>query len=204
MRIDRPDQLDDIDFDKGDGLVPMVAQHVDTGEVRMLGYADRAALDASLESGLLHFFSRSRGALWRKGATSGNTLALVSLHADCDADAVLALVEPAGPTCHTGARGCFDAGPFLQRLADVIDERAAARAGGVATGSYTVRLLSDRNLRLKKLTEEAGELVVACADGDPEAVADEAADVLYHALVACRAAGVHLEDVIANLRQRHS
>jgi phosphoribosyl-ATP pyrophosphohydrolase/phosphoribosyl-AMP cyclohydrolase len=204
MRIDGSDELDRIDFDKGNGLVPVVAQHVDTGEVRMLGYADREALQRSLEHGLLHFFSRSRSKLWQKGETSGNTLSLVSLHADCDGDAVIALVRPQGPTCHRGARGCFDAAPFLQQLADVIEERATSLKTGSAPPGYTVELLRDRNLRLKKITEEAGELVVACADDDTAAVAAEAADVLYHTLVACRAAGVHVEDVIEILRQRHS
>lgn len=204
MNIDRRSELDRIDFDKGGGLVPLVAQDIDSGEVRMLGYADRGALEASLDSGELHFFSRSRAELWKKGETSGNTLALVSLHADCDADAVLALVRPTGPTCHTGARACFAAPPFLLRLADVIEERAAAQQAGDAAGSYTARLLTDRNLRLKKLTEEAGELAVACADGDRQAVAAETADLLYHALVAARAAGVRLEDVVETLRLRHS
>jgi phosphoribosyl-ATP pyrophosphohydrolase/phosphoribosyl-AMP cyclohydrolase len=203
MKIEGPEQLDRIDFDKGDGLVPLIAQHVDTGEVRMLGYADRAALEASLATGELHFHSCRSGALWRKGATSGNVLALVSLHADCDADALLALVLPAGPTCHIGADSCFEAAPFLQRLAGIIEARAAARAAGEAAGSYTARLLDDRNLRLKKLTEEAGELAVACADGNAAGVAAEAADLLYHALVACCAAGVPFEDVVKILRQRH-
>ncbi|MGD8328211.1 MAG: phosphoribosyl-ATP diphosphatase, partial [Acidobacteriota bacterium] len=181
MRLIDPGDLVRVDFDKGGGLVPVIAQDVDSGEVRMFGFADRRALEESLASGLLHFFSRSRAALWRKGETSGNTLALVALHADCDGDAILALVEPAGPTCHSGARSCFEAAPFLRQLADVIEERATAMPG-VAPGSYTAKLLADRNLRLKKLTEEAGELAIAGADGDAQAVAAEAADVLYHAL----------------------
>lgn len=202
MRIEDPDRLDDIDFAKGDGLVPLIAQDIDSGQVRMLGFADREALDASLRKGTLHFHSRRRDALWQKGETSGHTLAVVSLHADCDRDTVLALVRPAGPTCHTGARSCFDAAPFLLHLADVIAARAAD--AGAAGTSYTARLLNDRNLRLKKLTEEAGELAVACADEDTDAVAAETADLLYHALVACRAAGVSLEEVVELLRSRHS
>jgi len=203
MKIERVEQLGDIDFDKGDGLVPLIAQDVDSGQVRMLGYADHAALEASLESGLLHFFSRSRGRLWQKGESSGNVLELVSLHLDCDADAVLALVEPAGPTCHTGAPSCFTAAPFLARLAGIIEGRAADLDAGKDAVGYTGKLLRDRNLRLKKLTEEAGELAVAGADEDPRAVAAEAADLLYHSLVACRAAGVRLEDVVKELRLRH-
>ena len=196
--------LDAIDFAKGDGLIPLVAQDVDTGEVRMLGYADRGALEASLATGWLHFWSRRRAALWKKGETSGNTMVLLSLHVDCDADAALALVRPNGPTCHTGADNCFDAAPFLQRLANVIEQRARQAEGTDSSDSYTVRLLRDRNLRLKKLTEEAGELAIACADNDRDAVAAEAADLLYHALVACRVANVRLRDVLETLRKRHS
>jgi phosphoribosyl-ATP pyrophosphohydrolase/phosphoribosyl-AMP cyclohydrolase len=246
MIIDSREQLEAIDFSKGGGLVPLLAQHADSGEVRMLGFADRKALEATLETGEVHFFSRRRKALWRKGETSGNRLKLVSLHVDCDRDAALALVLPAGPTCHTGADSCFGAPPLLVELAGVIEERAAAgarrtepaagvedgrteeratgasgrtderaagadgrteeRAAGVtgqaASGSYTARLLDDRNLRLKKLTEEAGELAVACADDDPARVAEEAADLLYHALVACRPTGVRLDDILATLRER--
>lgn len=204
MIINGNTDLDAVDFAKGNGLVPLVAQDVDTGDVRMLGYADRTALEASLASGWLHFWSRRRAALWKKGETSGNTLRLLSLHVDCDGDAALALVRPSGPTCHTGAESCFDAAPFLQKLARVIEERARDAEGAESSDSYTVRLLRDRNLRLKKLTEEAGELAIACADNDPQAVAAEAADLLYHALVACRAADVRLEDVLETLRKRHS
>lgn len=202
MKIESAEQIDALDFDKGGGLVPLIAQDVHSGEVRMIGYADRRALEASLQRGTLHFHSRRRGSLWQKGATSGNLLEVVSLHADCDRDAVLALVRPLGPTCHTGARSCFDAAPFLLQLADVIEERAGGE--DESGSSYTARLLRDRNLRLKKLTEEAGELAVACADEDADAVAAETADLLYHALVACRAAGVRFEDVVELLRSRHS
>ena len=204
MIIESTDQLDSIDFAKGDGLVPLIVQHADTGDLRMLGYADREALQQTLASGFVHFFSRRRSALWKKGETSGNTLALVSLHVDCDHDAALALVTAAGPTCHTGAETCFEAPPFLERLATVIDDRAVAVAAGEAGDSYTARLLANRNLRLKKLTEEAGELAIACADNDPAQVAAEAADLLYHTLVACRAAGVLFEDVVKTLRERNS
>ena len=195
-----------LDFDKGGGLLPVVAQHADTGEVLMLGYANREALEHSLSSGNLHFYSRSRAVLWRKGETSGNMLALDSLHRDCDGDAVVALVRPLGPTCHTGARSCFDALPTLPRLAAVIDARAglAAEQEGTAdnSSSYTVKLLRNRNLRLKKLGEEAAELSVACADAEPRRVAEEAADLLYHSLVACRSEGVRLEDVLGILADR--
>ncbi len=202
MIIESTDQLDSIDFAKGDGLVPLVVQHADTGGVRMLGYANREALQRTLATGFVHFFSRSRCALWKKGETSGNTLELVSLHVDCDHDAALALVTAAGPTCHTGTETCFEAPPVLARLAEVIDDRAADVVANAAGDSYTARLLADRNLRLKKLTEEAGELAVACADNDPTRVAAEAADLIYHTLVACRAGGVSLEEIAKTLRER--
>ena len=196
-----------LDFDKGDGLIPVVAQHWLTGEVLMLGYATREAVDTSLETGRLTFHSRSRDALWTKGETSGNTLRVVSLHGDCDGDAVLARVHPAGPTCHTGDRSCFGAPPTLRGLADVLASRktaadAAGESGATPSSSWTVRLLGDRNLRLKKLGEEASELVLACADEDRERVKEEAADVVYHTLVAALAAGVEIDDILEALESR--
>ena len=193
-----PFDLDAVDFDKAGGLVPVVAQHHLTGEVLMLGYATRNALERSLDTGLLTFHSRSRGGLWTKGETSGNTLRVVSLHGDCDHDAVLARVEPAGPSCHTGARSCFAAPPTLRALADTLELRRDAPPDG----SYTARLLADRNHRLKKLGEEAVELAVACADGDRQRMKEEAADVVYHTLVACLAEGVPLEEVLGELSRR--
>ncbi|MFW5950626.1 MAG: bifunctional phosphoribosyl-AMP cyclohydrolase/phosphoribosyl-ATP diphosphatase HisIE [Gemmatimonadota bacterium] len=195
--------LDALDFDKGAGLLCVIAQHHLTGEVLMLGYATREALDRTLETGRLTFHSRSRDKLWTKGETSGNTLRVVSLHADCDRDAVLARVDPAGPTCHTGARSCFQAPPPLRALADTLEaRRSAAEAGAAPAESYTVRLLADRNHRLKKLGEEAVELAVACADGDAARVREEGADLLYHVLVACAAEGVTVEDLLTVLADR--
>ena len=174
----------------------------------MLAYANREALEASLSSGEMHFWSRSRDTLWRKGETSGNTLQVRSLHADCDGDAVLALVVPTGPACHTGESTCFGedsaptgpeaTGDALTRLAATIEARAADRP----EGSYTTRLLEDRNLRLKKLGEETAELVAALATGDVEQAVEEAADVLYHVLVALRAEGATFADVAAELARR--
>ncbi|HEX5520564.1 MAG TPA: bifunctional phosphoribosyl-AMP cyclohydrolase/phosphoribosyl-ATP diphosphatase HisIE [Longimicrobiaceae bacterium] len=197
-RIDRIEQLDALDFAQGDGLLPLVAQHARTGEVLMLGYADREALGRTLQSGTLWFWSRSRERLWQKGETSGNVLRLVALHADCDADALVALVEPAGPTCHTGRWSCFEAPPTLAAL----DRTLATRAAAPTEDSYTARLLGDRNLRLKKIGEEAAELAVACADQDTERAAEEAADLIYHALVACRALGVSADQVLERLATR--
>lgn len=190
--------LDELDFDKGDGLLPVLAQHHLTGEVLMLGYASREALEATLATGDLTFHSRSRNALWVKGETSGNRLRVVSLHPDCDSDALLALVSPLGPTCHTGRRSCFGASPTLRALGDSLEARREADPGT----SYTARLLADRNLRLKKLGEEAAELVLACGDSDPDRVAEEVADLIYHALVAALAVDVTVDEVLRTLDGR--
>ncbi|HEX7118402.1 MAG TPA: bifunctional phosphoribosyl-AMP cyclohydrolase/phosphoribosyl-ATP diphosphatase HisIE [Longimicrobiales bacterium] len=233
MRIDTPSDIGTLDFESGGGLIPVVAQHAWTGEVLMLAYANCEALARTLETGEMWYWSRSRGRLWHKGETSGNVQRVVSLHADCDGDAVVARVVPTGPSCHTGDWSCFAAAPPLAALARVLAERAAraaadARApsppagtsavpgvveatgapaaGAPATapraGSYTARLLRDRNLRLKKLGEEAVELAMACADGDRERAAEEAADLVYHALVAALGAGAAPDDVLAALERR--
>jgi phosphoribosyl-ATP pyrophosphohydrolase/phosphoribosyl-AMP cyclohydrolase len=199
-RIRTVDDLDAILFEEGSGLVPVIAQDVATGTVLMLAYANREAVRATLESGKLHFWSRSRKELWRKGATSGNTLSLVSLHTDCDGDTLLATVTAMGPVCHTGETTCFgaSAGPTVSRLDRTIAERAAARP----EGSYTVRLLEDANLRLKKLGEETAELVAALATGDRTRAVEETADLVYHALVALRAEGVGIDAVLVALAER--
>jgi phosphoribosyl-AMP cyclohydrolase / phosphoribosyl-ATP pyrophosphohydrolase len=196
-KIDSARQLDALN--PGDGsLLPVVVQHYATGEVLMLGYADREALQRCLATRELWLYSRSRQELWHKGATSGNTHTIVSMHADCDADAVLVRAAPAGPTCHTGARSCFGAPPTLRQLGDVIEQRRHADA----QASYTARLLINENLRLKKLGEEAVELALACAAEDRQRVCEEAADVLYHTLVACAGARVTIDEVLAELALR--
>jgi phosphoribosyl-AMP cyclohydrolase / phosphoribosyl-ATP pyrophosphohydrolase len=184
------------------GLLPVVAQDAERGAVLMLAWANREALTRSLDTGELHFWSRSRATLWKKGETSGNVLRVVSLHADCDGDTVLALVHPAGPACHTGDETCFGEDAFpaetLSGLWRVLASRAAARP----EGSYTTRLLGDENLRVKKLGEETAELVLALARGERERVRGEAADLLYHLMVALLAAGVSLDEVREELRSR--
>lgn len=203
-----PADLDALDFDEHTGLLPVVAQDAAHGRVLMVAWADRQALELSLSTGEMHFWSRSRGALWRKGETSGNVLALVSLHADCDGDTVLALVRPAGPACHTGEGTCFGegaepaagAGPDAALAA--LDATLAERQRQRPEGSYTVRLMDDENLRLKKLGEETAELVTALARGDAERIPEEAADLVYHLLAALRGAGVPLADVTRSLERR--
>ena len=194
-----------LDFQKGNGLVSVVTQDVLTGAVLMTAFADREALEQTVATGEMHYRSRTRG-LWHKGATSGNVQRVVSLEADCDHDAVLARVTPAGPACHHGTRSCFaDTAPAADMLS-AVDATIRARAESLdesgATPTYTQRLLTDRNLRLKKLGEEAAELVTACADGNAGRATEEAADLIYHALVALRALGVGLDDVRAALAAR--
>lgn len=212
--------LDSLDFAKGGGFVTVVAQDKASRAVLMVARADREALERTLATGEMHYHSRSRG-LWHKGATSGNVQRVVSLAADCDGDAVLAIVEPAGPACHTGALTCFDRAPdehvartlaprdtaahdVLDRLAVTIAGRASSADAPNEKPSYTRRLLNDRNLRLKKIGEEAAELVLACADGDLDRAAEEGADVMYHTLVSLAAIGVTLDDVRAVLTRRET
>ena len=195
--------LDALDFAKGGGLVTVVAQDAMTGAVLMVAHADREAMAETLATGEMHYHSRTRG-LWRKGGTSGNTQRVVSLEADCDGDAVLARVIPAGPACHTGTLSCFArTAPAADALA-TLDATIAERASDTTatTPSYTRRLLGDRNLRLKKIGEESAELVVACADEDPRRAQAEAADLVYHVLVALRPLGVGVDEVRRELAGR--
>jgi phosphoribosyl-ATP pyrophosphohydrolase/phosphoribosyl-AMP cyclohydrolase len=196
--------IDKLEFTKGNGLVTVVAQDSRTGALLMVAHADREALERTIATGEMHYRSRTRG-LWHKGETSGNVQRVVSLSADCDGDAVLARVIPAGPACHTGSQSCFGDDALDVTAIGALDATIAKRAaedGAVATKSYTRRLLDDRNLRLKKIGEEAAELVTACADGDLERACEETADVIYHSLVALRAVGGSLADVETVLTRR--
>jgi phosphoribosyl-ATP pyrophosphohydrolase/phosphoribosyl-AMP cyclohydrolase len=195
--------LDRLDFDKGGGLVTVVAQDAATGAVLMVAHANRAALERTLAAGELHLFSRTRGP-WHKGATSGHVMRVESLAADCDGDAVLARVRAAGPACHTGTTSCFGADSLDAGALAALDRVVAARATAAAPAGYTARLLGDRNLRLKKLGEEAAELAVACADGDPARAVQEAADLLYHAVVALHAIGADARAVMLALDARRA
>jgi phosphoribosyl-ATP pyrophosphohydrolase/phosphoribosyl-AMP cyclohydrolase len=210
--------LSGLDYDKNGGLITVVTQDAGSGMVLMVAHADRTAVERTLASGEMHYFSRTRGP-WHKGATSGNTQRVVSLACDCDGDVLLARVVPNGPACHTGSVSCFvgpeSMGDALSALDATIAGRAAAAEVDNAHAphltkpkdarveqSYTVQLLEDRNLRLKKLGEEAAELIAACADGDLPRATEEVADLLYHALVALRAAGGSLSDVQRVLAKR--
>jgi phosphoribosyl-ATP pyrophosphohydrolase/phosphoribosyl-AMP cyclohydrolase len=180
------------------GLVPCVVQDWRTGEVLTVAYMNAEALARTRESGEVHLWSRSRGELWHKGATSGNTQAVRALRFDCDFDAVLALVEPAGPACHTGERTCFHNGEAATRapheaLADLertIAERATARP----PGSYTAELLREPARVGEKVQEEAEEVARAARDESAERVEEEAADLLYHLAVLLRTRDLALAD----------
>jgi phosphoribosyl-ATP pyrophosphohydrolase/phosphoribosyl-AMP cyclohydrolase len=192
-------------WDKMDGLLPAVVQDADTGRVLMLGYMNREALAASIESGSVTFFSRSKGRLWTKGETSGNRLAVRAIHSDCDGDALLMRAVPEGPTCHLGTLSCFaESGPtgvgWLGQLGRIVGERAAADP----ETSYTARLLAKGPVRIaQKIGEEGVEVALAGAVGDREGCVSETADLLYHISVLMQARGFGWEDVAAELERRH-
>ena len=197
----------DIAFDER-GLVPVVVQDWRSGEVLTLAYANAEAVERTRATGELHLWSRSRGELWHKGATSGHTQAVKELRYDCDADAILALVEPNGPACHTGARTCFHNGelepPAPHEALPILERTLAARAAERPAGSYTVTLLDDPQLAGEKVREEAEEVTRAAREESDERVDNEAADVLYHLAVLLRGRDRSLADAeeVLNGRRR--
>jgi phosphoribosyl-AMP cyclohydrolase / phosphoribosyl-ATP pyrophosphohydrolase len=178
------------------GLVPCVIQDWRSGEVLTLAYMNAEALARTRATGELHLWSRSRAALWHKGATSGNTQAVKGIRYDCDGDALLALVEPAGPACHTGARTCFHRGdlepPAPAEVLPGLERTIAARAQAAPGGSYTAELLADPRRIGEKVQEEAEEVARAAREESDGRVAEEAADVLYHLAVLLRSRGLSL------------
>jgi phosphoribosyl-AMP cyclohydrolase / phosphoribosyl-ATP pyrophosphohydrolase len=194
--------LDALAFEKGNGVVTVVAQHAESGVVLMVAHADREALERTIATGEMHYRSRTRG-LWHKGATSGNVQRVAALSADCDGDAVLARVVPAGPACHVGSTSCFGDAALDADTFGALDRVIASRMQSPGDEkSYTKRLLGDRNLRLKKLGEECAELVTALADGNTSQAVEEASDLVYHTLVALRSAGATIDKVRAVLAIR--
>jgi phosphoribosyl-ATP pyrophosphohydrolase/phosphoribosyl-AMP cyclohydrolase len=196
--------LDEIAFDDR-GLVPCVVQDWRTGEVLTLAYMNEEALSRTRETGETWFWSRSRAELWHKGATSGNVQRVRALRWDCDADALLALVEPAGPACHTGARSCFhngDTEPAAHEALPVLERTVAARREAPREGSYTAELLADPARIGEKVQEEAEEVVRAAREESDERVAEEAADVLYHLTVLLASRGLSLADAYEVLDAR--
>lgn len=188
------------------GLVPVIVQDWRSGEVLTLAYANAEAVRRTRESGELHLYSRSRSEQWHKGATSGNTQAVRALRLDCDGDALLALVEPAGPACHTGRRTCFHNGelepPAPHEALPILERTLAQRAAERPPGSYTVTLLEDPALAGEKVREEAEEVTRAVREESDERVDNEAADVLYHLAVLLRARSRSLADAGSVLNGR--
>ncbi len=201
----------EVRFDR-DGLVPCVAQDARTGEVLTLAYMSMESLRLTEETGEIHFYSRSRQQIWRKGEQSGNTQKVIQLRVDCDEDAVIAMVEPAGPACHTGERTCFyrdlesgaDPVPVpsegLATLARTIDSRSDDRP----EGSYVVQLLDDPRFAGEKVMEEAEEVSRAVREESDDRVAEEAADVLFHLTALIRSRGITIDQVLEVLNGRRA
>jgi phosphoribosyl-ATP pyrophosphohydrolase/phosphoribosyl-AMP cyclohydrolase len=186
------------------GLIPVVVQEADSGDVLMVAYANREALDRTTETGQAHFWSRRRGALWRKGETSGNEMRVREMRTDCDRDVLLMVVDPSGPACHTGSRTCF--GDEAATSAGMIGELGrviASRATASPESSYTARLLAKgQDQVLKKIGEEATEVVLAAKSESDERLAEEAADLLYHLMVAMAQRKVPFARALEVLRAR--
>jgi phosphoribosyl-AMP cyclohydrolase / phosphoribosyl-ATP pyrophosphohydrolase len=203
--------IETVNWDEN-GLVPAIVQDNVTGEVRMLGYVSQESLQLTIDSGFMHFYSRSRQKIWKKGETSGNVLGVTEIRLDCDGDTLLVQAVPHGPTCHTGEETCFYQPPLFDtevRMAGpVILERIAAiiadRQQHMPEGSYTTYLFEQGVDKIgKKIGEESAEVIIAAKNGDPGPLAGEAADLLYHLLVLLRVVDVDLGDVWNVLEKRH-
>lgn len=203
---------DDLRFD-AQGLIPAVVQEADTGELLMVAWMNRAALDATLRTGLTHFWSRSRQELWRKGETSGHVQHVEALYADCDGDVLLVQVHQAGMACHTGHRTCFFTalqgggdGVAPANLLERLERVIAARRAGQPAGSYVAGLLARGETEIcRKIGEEATEVITAALGGEGDRrLVEEVADLLFHALVLLGGRGIALREVIAELARRRA
>lgn len=196
---------DEIRFDEH-GLIPAIVQNAETREVLTLAYMNRESLARTIETKQTWFWSRSRQELWHKGETSGNTQEVVSLALDCDRDAIVVLVNPAGPACHTGAVSCFDTGAETNALGSLLDQLYTliqSRERERPSGSYTTYLFDEGlDKILKKLGEESAETIIAAKNDDDTRLAEEASDLLYHMLVLLVARGVSLKEIAAELGRR--
>jgi phosphoribosyl-ATP pyrophosphohydrolase/phosphoribosyl-AMP cyclohydrolase len=185
------------------GLMPVIVQEVRNNNVLMLAYMNEEALELTKKTGYMHYWSRSRDSIWKKGETSGNTQRCIELISDCDSDALLARVEQKGVACHTGTYSCFSKEPIRQQdvvsdLWRTFDERRASQSGS----SYTWKLLKNRNLLLKKIAEEASEVIIAAKDRSKEQVVYEAGDLLYHLMVLLYDEGITVDDIYRELEGR--
>jgi len=203
------DDIEALDWAKGDGLLPAIVQHADSGTVLMLGYMNRESLAATLSTGQVTFYSRSRARLWTKGETSGNTISVGAVTMDCDRDTLLVLGRPQGPVCHTGAATCFHGQPasaatelaFLLQLEKII----AASIADQPDSSYTAKLHARGLTRMaQKVGEEGLEVALAAVTDNDAQLVGEGADLIYHLLLLLRARGLGLEDVVTELSCRHA
>ena len=198
----QPEFVSGLDWNKQDGLLPAIVQDADTQRVLMLGYMNREAVQATLKTGRVTFFSRSRQCLWIKGATSGHSLDLVSIETDCDNDTLLVQARPQGPTCHLGRESCFAEAPvnFVIQLDALIAKRELERP----EGSYTTKLFESGVRRIaQKVGEEGVETALAAVVQDDAALLGESADLIYHLVVLLRARGLSFGDVSRTLAERH-
>ena len=197
--------LDEINWDKGQGLAPAIVQNSDNGQILMLAYMDRAALAHTISSKKVTFFSRSRNRLWTKGETSGNWLDYISGEMDCDADTLLIQARPQGPSCHTGSVTCFnDHTPSNTGFLDQLSMLIAERYKTMPEGSYTTSLFAQGTARIaQKVGEEGVELALARMKDNSTEISNEAADLLFHMMVLLEDAGLSLADAISVLQDRH-
>ncbi|MFH0841146.1 MAG: bifunctional phosphoribosyl-AMP cyclohydrolase/phosphoribosyl-ATP diphosphatase HisIE [Bacteroidota bacterium] len=195
--------MNQINFNKGNGLVPAVIQDSTTLQVLMVGFMNEEALEKTIREGRVTFFSRSKFRLWTKGETSGNYLTVKKITADCDNDSLLIMVDPAGPVCHTGKNSCFDndsSGGFLYKLEKIINQRIDDNVAD----SYTNKVYRQGiNKAAQKVGEEAVELIIESKDNNPELFRNEAADLLYHLLILLKCKGITLSEIEQVLKIRH-
>lgn len=203
-----PESIAHLNWDKGDGLIPAVIQDAASGKVLMLGYMNIEALNLTLETRHVTFYSRSKRRLWTKGETSGHVLNVVSVHVDCDDDSLLVLAHPVGPTCHTGTQSCFgevqataaESLSFLAELESVIAQRIAE----TPEGSYTARIWSQGKTRMaQKVGEEGVEVALAAVTQPNDRLVSESADLLYHLALLLKSRDLSLAEVVRELEQRH-
>ena len=197
--------IDQLDFDKTDGLIPAVIQDAKTSQVMMLGYMTRDALQKTIDGGKVTFFSRSKNRLWTKGETSGNYIDLVDIKSDCDNDTLLITANPNGPVCHTGSDTCFDEVRLEKFTLKTLERVIQKRKEEPKEGSYTNRLFEEGTPKIsQKVGEEAVETIIEAMKGDKDRLKEETADLLYHLLVLLADSEVTLQEVLEVLEKRHS
>jgi phosphoribosyl-AMP cyclohydrolase / phosphoribosyl-ATP pyrophosphohydrolase len=198
-------QIEQLAWEKMQGLLPAIVQHADSGKVLMLGYMDREALAQTLQTKKLYFYSRSKKRLWMKGESSGNYLELVNISVDCDQDALLVMAKPIGPTCHEGRQSCFLGGDFKLHVLHDLEQLILKRQQSCDANSYSYQLLSSGIERItQKVGEEAVETVIASISRNYHALCEESADLLFHLLILLCAQQLSLLDVVERLKNRMS